>query len=226
MIERRLVQQARAGEPAALQAVLEGLQGQAWAIARDFIRDWDEAADLAQEILVEVSRSLPALRDPERLEGWCAILGQRVCLAWKQREQRRRLVLGALQIEEECEDPSIASRPFGTPEERLLADEQRRGLREALQKLSRQSRQILELFYLDGRSLREIAAQLGVSENTVKQRLHWGRGSLRVDSDPIAVGPADPTPDRQRTQGSGANGPCRGCRADLRTRLPVLPGES
>ncbi|MBI2505120.1 MAG: sigma-70 family RNA polymerase sigma factor [Candidatus Latescibacteria bacterium] len=170
-----------AGEPAALQTVLEGLQEQAWAIARDFTHDWDEAEDLAQEILVEVARSLPALSDPEHLEGWCWTLGQRVCLAWKQRERRRQLLLGSLRVEEGREDPSVASRPFGTPEEGLLAEEQREGLKVALQKLSRQCRQVLELFYLDGLSLREIAVHLGVSENTVKQRLHGGRCSLRKE---------------------------------------------
>jgi RNA polymerase sigma-70 factor (ECF subfamily) len=179
--ELQLVLKAMAGEATALQTVLEGLQETAWAIAWEFTRSWDEAEDLAQEILVEAARSLPALQDPERLEAWCWTLGQRVCLAWKQRERRRQLLLGSLRVEEEREDPSVASHPFATPEEELLAEEQREILAAALQKLSRQYRQVLELFYLDGLSLREIAVQLGVSENTVKQRLHGGRGSLRKE---------------------------------------------
>ena len=86
MLELTLIRRAAAGDRQALQAVLEELQERAWRIAGEYTRDRDEAADLAQEILIEVCRSLPSLRDPQRLHSWCDTLGQRVCLAWRQRE--------------------------------------------------------------------------------------------------------------------------------------------
>ena len=181
MPDQQLVKRAIARDPEAIQAVLEGLQEHAWFIARDFTRNWDEVEDLAQEILIEVSRSLTRLRDPDHLESWCITLGRRVCLAWKKKEKRRELTLGDLHIEEESEDPSIAPHPFPAPDRDLLAAEQRDLLRSALKRISLQSRQILELFYLDELSLREIASQLDLPENAIKQRLHWGRRRLEKE---------------------------------------------
>jgi hypothetical protein len=61
-----------------LHQLLEATQEQPWQIARTFTRDWDEAADLAQDILIETAHSLPLLQDPARFPAWNAILGRRV----------------------------------------------------------------------------------------------------------------------------------------------------
>jgi len=163
-------------EPTALQSLLGDLQETAWSIARDFTRDWDEAEDLAQDILVETVRSLPTLQQPNRLQPWFATLARRVCLRWKHREQRRIQILGDWRIEEDEKDS-----PFDSPEKSLHVDELRAELKVALRKISTQSRKALELFYLEELSLRAIAVHLGTSENVVKQRLHWGRHRLKEE---------------------------------------------
>ncbi|MEW6750110.1 MAG: sigma-70 family RNA polymerase sigma factor [Candidatus Latescibacterota bacterium] len=104
-----------------------------------------------------------------------------MCLAWKRRLSRRQTLLGGLQIQQESEDPSRAERPYGEPDEPLLAGEQSRLVRAALRTLSTQTRAALELFYLEDLSLRQIAARLGLEENAVKQRLHWARRRLRKE---------------------------------------------
>ncbi|MEW6750111.1 MAG: sigma factor [Candidatus Latescibacterota bacterium] len=60
-MERHLVEAAASGDARAVEALLQALQPRAWGIACGFTRDWDEAEDLAQQILLEVYRRLPEL---------------------------------------------------------------------------------------------------------------------------------------------------------------------
>ena len=181
MINTDTIERAASGDAGAFQRILAGCQDRVMDIAWRFAGDRDDAEDLAQEILLQVFRSLGSLRETERFWGWLSMLAQRVCLSRKRMEGRRRLILGDLQIEQEGEDPSVATDPFWSPDEALLDAERREGIRKALNRIGQQSRKALEMFYLDGLSLREIASDLDVSENTVKQRLHWGRNRLREE---------------------------------------------
>ncbi len=185
MLEPTLIRRAATGDRQALQAVLEELQERAWRIAGEFTRDHDEAEDLAQEILIEVCRSLPALRDPQCLHPWCDTLGRRVCLAWRQRERRRQAILGTWSITDER--PATAAHPFPGAEEAVLASELRDHLRAALRQIGVQSRRALQLFYLEGLSLSEIATHLGIAVNAVKQRLYWGRQRLREEMETMPL---------------------------------------
>jgi RNA polymerase sigma-70 factor (ECF subfamily) len=181
LVDLEVIRRAVDGDADARQAVLEGCQGRALAVARGFTGDRDEAEDLAQEVLVKVYQSLSFLKEPERFWGWFETLAQRVCLGWRRRERRRELILGELCIEDEREDPSVAPDPFSGPEEALLEAERRQGIRRALRNIGAQGRKALEMFYLDGLSVQEIAGRLGVPENTVKQRLYLGRLGLREE---------------------------------------------
>lgn len=53
------------------------------------------------------------------------------------------------------------------------------GIRRELAYLSAAYRQTMILYYLDGAELPQIAERLGVSVNTVKQRLFYGRNRIR-----------------------------------------------
>ncbi|OGG43716.1 MAG: hypothetical protein A3F84_27380 [Candidatus Handelsmanbacteria bacterium RIFCSPLOWO2_12_FULL_64_10] len=121
------------------------------------------------------------MKEPGRFWGWFETLAHRVCLGWRRREQRRQLILGGLCIEDEREDPSVAPDPFSGPEEALLEAERRKGIQKALRNLGEQGRKALEMFYLDGLSVQEIAGRLRVPENTIKQRLYSGRLGLREE---------------------------------------------
>jgi hypothetical protein len=61
----------------------------------------------------------------------------------------------------------------------LLADEEKRLLAEALEALSDESREVVTLYYREGRSVRQVADLLGLREEAVKQRLTRARSRLR-----------------------------------------------
>jgi hypothetical protein len=61
----------------------------------------------------------------------------------------------------------------------LLAEEERRLLAEAMGELPDETREVVALFYSEGRSVRQVADLLGMREDAVKQRLARARARLR-----------------------------------------------
>ncbi len=81
--------------------------------------------------------------------------------------------IGDYEIEDENE----------TPEERLIGSEQLVLLRRELAFIRNDYRNIVVTYYIEDRGVREIAASLSLTEDTVKQRLHRARNSLKEGMD-------------------------------------------
>ena len=186
-IDIAIVRRAIAGEEKAIQQTLLQVQNLAWALGRDFSGDWDEAQDLAQEILIEIARSLPELRDPDRFVAWCITLGKRVCAHWSRRQSRRRRIWDQFHLTEESADPSIAASPFVDPHVAVLEGDRRDLIVRSLKRLGTHTQETMRLFYIEEWSLSDVARRLGVSENTVKQRLYAGRRRLKEELEHMPV---------------------------------------
>ena len=63
----------------------------------------------------------------------------------------------------------------------LLADERRRLIRRALERLPERDAEILLLKYTENWSYHQIATNLGVSHSAVEARLHRARGRMRQE---------------------------------------------
>jgi RNA polymerase sigma factor (sigma-70 family) len=110
---------------------------------------------------------LGRLRSPDRFGAWFCGIALNVARRW--RRELRREVLGP--------PPDGGSAEPGPADAAELADIAAR-VRGAVAALPEGQRDAVMLFYLQGLTHREVAAELGVSINAVKARLHQARASL------------------------------------------------
>lgn len=127
------------------------------------------AEDLAQEALFRAHRAWPKISTYDRPGAWL----RRVTINLATNLRRRTSVerrLGPLANER----PRVA--------EIVLRDEQ---VWRAVAELPAQQRAAIALFYLEDRSIAEIAEVLGCAPNTAKSHLHQGRQALysRLDQE-------------------------------------------
>jgi RNA polymerase sigma-70 factor (ECF subfamily) len=139
-----------------------------------------DPSDVVQEALADASRKLDDfLRDrPLPFYPWLRRLAEERLIQIHRRHLRtqKRNCTRDQRLDGPLPDDSamqLAARLVDsgtTPSQHLLRDEQAHRLREVLNRLSLNDRQVLVMCYLEDRDFGEIAAALGISENAAKVR--------------------------------------------------------
>lgn len=128
-----------------------------------------DAADLAQETLIEAWRHQAKLVDPTGLRPWLSAIARNVCLRYKARMGRNQSLIQRI-----AQQP-----PEEIPFEDLLEREELSALlQQALALLPAETRTTLVARFIEGLSPAEIAKRLGITQNNVALRLHRGKGAL------------------------------------------------
>lgn len=140
-------------------------------VARAYTRTVEDRQDLAQEILLQLWRSVPQFQSRAAASTWVYRVALNTALGWRRKEQRRWSRQAApLDV-----DTVPAAGPDGS---QTLADRELvERLYDALHRLS-QADVALVLLYLDGLSYREMAEVLGITESNVGVRLNRAKKEL------------------------------------------------
>jgi RNA polymerase sigma factor (sigma-70 family) len=127
----------------------------------------DLAADAAQEAAIAAMTELARLRSPERFGSWFCGIALNVSRRWR---RQLRMEVAAEAADQTAIEPG--------PAEAAEAADLAARIRRAIERLPSGQRDAVWLFYLQGLSHREVAAELGVSVGAVKARLHQARAAL------------------------------------------------
>jgi RNA polymerase sigma-70 factor (ECF subfamily) len=163
----------RSGDRAATEALARRAATLALRTAAAILRDRDEAGDVAQDVAVDVLRSLGKLRDPERFDAWV----HRIAVRHVQRRLRRWRLRRDAETSLSDLDPGLE--PAAPGADRAAEIAVREALAAALAELPAKQRIALALRYVHDLPDAEIAAALGCSVGNVHSLLSRGRSSLR-----------------------------------------------
>ena len=165
-----------AGDKNAFGELIDRHRGEALRLARRLVRASYEAEDVVQEALLHAFLSLDRLRAPERFRGW--LLGIVVNLARSRRRRRLTYSLDDLAGGRPINDPALLD-PMPSPLVVQESLEMHRLVDEAVAALPSEQRAAVQLHYVEGLKLWEIASLLGAPLGTIKARLHRARAQLR-----------------------------------------------
>jgi RNA polymerase sigma-70 factor (ECF subfamily) len=143
--------------------------------------DWQDRADLAQEVWIRVYRNIKRLQEPEKFRGWLSRIVTN--LFYDELRKRKRvsnpLSLDApLTVDDRELDWEIASDTPG-PEEKMTTQEFYDQLKAAIAELPEAFRVTIVLREIEGMAYEEIAEMMGVSLGTVKSRIARARQRLQ-----------------------------------------------
>src|SRR5262249_22061323 len=146
-----LVQRARTGDRAAFGDLVLRFQPAVYAVALARLRDVNEAVELTQEVFIHAMTKLEQLRDPMCFAGWLRQLTVRMAL---NRVMRQTKLGGA-------EAGLLENAPDreGGPLESIIRAENRNHVWKGLDRLKEIDRATLVAFYIQGRSLKQMARE-------------------------------------------------------------------
>jgi RNA polymerase sigma factor (sigma-70 family) len=172
--EMELLRASRAGNAQAFGVLVGRYQSLVCAITYSATGSVERSEELAQETFLQAWRCLGQLQDLGKFRAWLCSIARSIVQNWF-RDRRRDVVGDAAPLDDAAETASKASGPV----EAAMHKEQQAVVRQALSQIPESLREPLVLFYREQKSVREVAAQLGLSENAARQRISRGRGMLR-----------------------------------------------
>lgn len=179
MDEREIIKRVLAGDNDAFGLLVEAYQTRVYNLALRLCGNRDDAFDLAQESFFRAWRSLSGFQFESSFSTWLFRLCSNICLDWL-RAKKRRPTVSMSTVDDEGEESQLElPDPGKSPEELLLAAEEREALARAMNQLPVEYREILTLRAIHDLSYTEIAEILKIKEGTVKSRLSRARLALR-----------------------------------------------
>lgn len=176
-MERELVEQARAGDRAAFEALVRLKVDAVYGTALAILGHEADAQDAVQEAFVAAWRSLAGLRDADRFEAWFGRIVVNACRMSLRRRRGVREIAMPGRGDGDGRSSGSSEPPSG---DRPLADAAASAdtFDRAFERLSIDDRTLLVLRHRDELPVADIAARLGIPAGTVKSRLFTARRAL------------------------------------------------
>ena len=154
------------GDPSAFGEVVREHQSMVYSLALHFLRDPGVAEELAQEVFLELYRSLAGIKSAAHLRFWLRKVACHRAIDYA----RRRGTDGALSLDDIPEPAAVAPAADPLLEERLW---------KLVRSLPEKWRMALILRYQEEMSVQEIAETMEMPVNTVKSSLERALAALR-----------------------------------------------
>lgn len=165
------------GDSHAFTGLVQRHKNAVYGLAFSFLKDFEAARDVSQEVFLRAFLQLPRLERPERFPAWLCAITANACKNWL-RKPRETVGLEDTDLEEKMN----ARNPLPEkPDECLERQENRCLVERALSRLSPENREILTLYYMGNRSSADIARYLDISPAAARQRLTRARGHLKEE---------------------------------------------
>lgn len=168
---RQWIEGARLGDQLAWERIAKHFSGMAFSVAYGKLGDWGQAEDAVQEAFAEAFINLSKLQEADAFPGWFKTIIERQCHRFLRRKKHSTMPMDEVitMDVEKCSVESIVERK-----------EWQERLHQSVEGLSSHSKLVVQLFYFQGYSIKEISSFLRVSPSVLKKRLFDARSKLKT----------------------------------------------
>ncbi len=171
-----LVRAVRGGDKQAFNRLVLIYQNRIFSLALNYVKEEEEARDLAQDIFVTAYRAIEKLRDETKFGAWLYQIGLNHC-----RNRYKKLSRRGFFTNKSLDDPNSPLQLSGgtLPEEDLEKKRIINQVRRAIGTMKGAEKEILILRDLQGLPYEEISEILDIPLGTVKSKLNRARHGLK-----------------------------------------------
>lgn len=174
--DTELLDEARMGNRAALEVLLERHQAQVYRFGMKMCRDPEDAQDVLQETLLAMARGIRDFRGSSSISTWLYTVARSFCI---KKRRRSKFAPEETSLEAGMSDKFAIQDPARMPDEVASGKQVEAALEQAIRALEPMYREVLLLRDVEGLSAPEVAEVLGITVQAVKSRLHRARVAVR-----------------------------------------------
>ena len=176
--DQALLEIYQQGDREAVSQLLERHARRVRDYVRMLVKDNDVADDLTQEVLIKVVKVLDEGRytDKGRFQPWLLRIARNKVLDYFRAQKQVKTV-----SESSAGFDILGSKNFAEPsiEDRLISEQQAEEVRQLIEQLPAEQREVVKMRYYEGLSFKEIAEHTGVSINTALGRMRYALINMR-----------------------------------------------
>ena len=177
----QLIRRILSGDDGAFSTLVQKHQKGVHALVWRKVSDFHYAEEITQDTFLQAYKKLSTLKNPNQFAGWLYVIANRLCLNWIERHKPAMQSLEDTPVEEIEESSYIH---YTSEQREAEGTEHRYEIAEKLlSKLPESERTVVTLHYLGEMTAKEISEFLGVSVNTITNRLWRARKRLRQDQE-------------------------------------------
>ncbi len=164
-----LIRRVSARDGPALQSLFARHNVRIYRFIMRMIRNEAQAEELVNEVFLEVWRHAGRFAGKSAVSTWMLSIARNKTISVMRKRSDAPLDDKVAEALEDTGD---------TPETAALKQDKAGIMRESINRLSREHREVIDLVYYHEKSIREVAAIVGAPENTVKTRMFHARRKL------------------------------------------------
>ncbi|MEX0609015.1 MAG: RNA polymerase sigma factor [Balneolaceae bacterium] len=171
----QVVEDILAGKPNLYSSLINRYAPMVFHIVRRFVKNEDEAEELAQQIFVKTYERLETFDARSKFSSWLYVIGMNHCRDYAKNIRRQNKNFSEMQSYELDDILSHTD----APDHEVESIEINAILSTALISITPDFAEAFLMKYRDGFTYKEMSEQLNVNVNALKQRVHRARGELR-----------------------------------------------
>ena len=174
--EFQLIEKAKKGDKDSFEEIVDLYKNYVFAIILNFIKDYNEVENVAQEVFLQIYISLPEYKN-DNFKAWVSKVASNKSIDWIRKKKSKFREETMEESEYLIDIVNIENEK--TPEDILLEEEKSKEISEMCKSVSPIYEDVIIKFYLEGKSYEEIAEEENVAVKTIASRLYRGRNMLK-----------------------------------------------
>ena len=176
MTESEIIERSLQGDGSAFGILVQKYYGVVYGIAFHFLKNFDDAQDITQDVFIEAFQKLEKLKDHTRFSAWLRGITVNLC-KMQIRKHRETVPIDTL-----ANESQILQNSTLTPAEEFEIKEIKNTVMKIINSLPEKDRLIVTLYYMDDLSYQEIASFLSLSVPVVKVRMFRAKRKLKEET--------------------------------------------
>lgn len=166
------------GDKEAFSVIVQKYQNMVFKYVYYQFNNYDEALDITQDIFITVMEALQSFRQESKFSTWLYSIMVNHCKNYRKKMNRYSTV--SLKVMKGEDEVDLQLQDYReNPEEKVVNEDSIRIIKEEIEKLPDDFKDILTLRDIDGLSYNEISEILDINLSNVKVRIHRGREYLK-----------------------------------------------